>query len=166
MPVFDRFVSSEQWEFDRTIWRSNKANDRVWKETQIPWHTWTYVQSVTTVLKQWLFRYLKTKKKQKYNPPKPEPLQPMWYEKQGSNGYSHPKLLKQAPLTKYSNISALYLHLPLDSLKGERKRLCYTSCYTAIYEVLKRGKTNYRFLPDFVQVDVNKEWARRKWDST
>lgn len=81
----------------------------------------------------------------------------MWYEKQGSNGYPHPKLPKQAPLTKYSNISILYLHFPLDSLKGERKRLCHSSCYTAIYEVLKGSKTNYGFSPDSVQIDVNKE---------
>lgn len=54
-------------------------------------------------------------------------------------------------------MNVLYLHLPLDSLKGERKRLCHTSCDTAVYEVLQRSEMNYGFSPDFVQIDVNKE---------
>lgn len=63
-------------------------------------------------------------------------------------------------------MNVLYLHLPLDSLKGERKRLCHTSCDTAVYEVLERSEMNYGFSPDFVQIDVNKERARRKRDRT
>lgn len=60
----------------------------------------------------------------------------------------------------------LYLHLPLDRVKGVGQALCHASGQAAVDEVLERVEAERRFLPQRVQISVHRKAADGEGEGT